>query len=162
MAFNPVVINGLAYPAYTIPRTQSYTPYGAYYSYLQANPNQVAATTARSNTDEVFTLIPGPPPKQLNAGLFGTAGLVAGSLIGGGTFKIASAILSGAAGVYVGEQQDQKLQEAYMAAATRCTYDVEAGAYNRPGGPKPTDKAYAHPLSTWNGRIDHLLPGYRR
>ncbi len=162
MAFNPVVINGYTYPAYTVPRSPAYTPYAGYYNYLGANPNQVAATTATSNTREIFTLIPGPPPKQLNAGLLGTAGLVGGSLIGGGTFKIASAVLAGVAGVYVGEQQDQKLQEAYLKAVTRCTYDIEAGAYNRPGGPIPSDLAYAHPLSTWNGRINNLLPGYRR
>lgn len=156
MAFNSTVINGYTYPAYAT-RNSPYSANAAAFSYLQRNPGQVAEMTATSNTGEVFTLIPGPVAKN-NTSLLGAVGLAGGLLIGGGTGKIAAAIIGTSAGIYGGQQLDQNLQTAYRNTVTRCVYDVETGAYNRPGGPIKSDLAYPNPLSTWNGRIDYLLP----
>ncbi len=148
--YNATVINGIPYAGYT----QAYNGWGHVYR----QTGVMATTTLTSNTGESFTLMPLKSPEQVGRGFGTLGGLALGALVGGGTAQIAAAVVGSIAGYYGGSKVDSSVQSDWLNVATRCALDVESGAYNRPGGPRPEDKAQAHPLESWGPRIYPHLP----
>lgn len=156
--------NSLMAPAYDPRAAQAafyaaagpYTAYQSYFNY--AGPSGVLAqTTLTSNTGEKFTMIPTTVPKAPNAGFGAIFGGVAGNMIGGGSVRVAATVLGAFTGYTLGAGADEQVKQRQFELLERCGRDVEAGAYNRPGGPIQSDlQGLPDPYASWNGRIDHL------